>query len=89
MANTRHLSILFVDDDPDEHVLLERSARQVTRFEISVETVADPEVARSRIDERAHDVYLVDHYLAGATGLDLISEATAAGNPGPFILLTG
>lgn len=89
MAHTRHLSILFVDDDPDEHVLLERSARQVTRFEISVETVADPEVARSRIAERAHDVYLVDHYLAGSTGLDLISEATAAGNPGPFILLTG
>jgi signal transduction histidine kinase len=69
-------------------VLLERSLRKVTRFAIQIETVGDSEAARARIADRAHDVYLIDHRLAGVSGLELIEEAVASGNPGPFILLT-
>ncbi len=89
MPQTRHLSLLSIDDDPDQHVLLERSLRRVTRFAIEIETVGDPEDARARIADQEHDVYLIDHYLPGSTGLELIEEAIAEGNPGPFILITG
>ncbi len=89
MTQTQHLSILSIDDDPDQHLLLERLLGQVTRFAIEIETIGDSETARDRIADRAHDVYLVDHRLAGSSGLELIAEAVASGNPGPFILLTG
>ncbi len=89
MAQLQHLSILSIDDDPDEHVLLERALRRITRFEIDVETATDTASAIARIADRSHDVYLVDHHLAGSTGLDLIGDAVSDGNPGPFILLTG
>lgn len=88
-AQKEQLSLLSVDDDPDQHVLLEESLKQVTRFTIDVETVGDSEAARARIADREHDVYLVDHRLTGSDGLDLIEEAVAAGNGGPFVLLTG
>ncbi len=89
MPQTQHLSLLSIDDDPDHHVLLEQSLRRVTRFAIEIETVGDSEAARARIADRAHDVYLIDHYLTGSSGLELIEEAVASGNPGPFILVTG
>ncbi|MDH3248169.1 MAG: response regulator [Acidimicrobiia bacterium] len=89
MVQTQHLSLLSIDDDPDQHMLLDRSLKQVTRFAIDIETVGDSEAARARIADRAHDVYLVDHRLTGSSGLELIEEAVASGNPGPFILLTG
>ena len=89
MKQTRHLSLLSIDDDPDQHALLERSLRRVTRFAVDVESVGDSDTARSRIAAREHDVYLIDHYLPGTSGLELIEEAIASGNPGPFILVTG
>ena len=89
MAEIPHLSILSIDDEPDEHVILERLLARIERFETSVEPVTDADVARERIAMGAHDVYLVDHHLVGASGLDLIRDALAAGNPGPFILRTG
>lgn len=89
MAETPHLSILSIDDEPDEHVLLERLLARIERFDTSIEPVTDVATARRRIAMREHDVYLVDHRLVGCSGLDLISEALEAGNPGPFILRTG
>ena len=89
MPQTQHLSLLSIDDDPDQHVLLHQSLRRVTRFAIDVESIGDSEAARARIADQAHDVYLIDHHLTGSSGLDLIEEAVASGNPGPFILVTG
>lgn len=89
MEQKQQLSLLSIDDDPDQHVLLDESLQRVTRFAIEIETVGDSESARARIADGVHDVYLVDHRLTGVSGLDLIEEAVASGNAGPFILLTG
>ena len=80
--------ILVVDDDPQAATLLEMALADA-RFARTIEVVGTAACGLKRIQDDAHDVYLVDQRLPDATGLELIRNAKAHGTSKPFILMTG
>src|SRR5262245_59237122 len=87
-SDLRHIRILAVDDDPQARALLEMALIDA-HFERQLEIVATAKAGLERIKADVHDVYLVDQRLPDGTGLELISQAKAAGATKPFILMTG
>jgi diguanylate cyclase (GGDEF)-like protein/PAS domain S-box-containing protein len=82
------LAVLVVEDDEDDFVitrdLLEAQGR--TRFDL--EWVTSSDAARRAIEQRRHDVYLIDYRLGAETGLDLVRDGFRAEHFAPVILLT-
>src|SRR5438093_5346426 len=80
--------VLVVDDDPQAAALLEMALADA-RFARTIEVVTTAAAGLKRIQDDAHDVYLVDQRLPDGTGLELIRNAKAHGTSKPFILMTG
>lgn len=89
----KRVSVLLVDDDEDEFILLreltERPSASETSMDIRLDWVDSYETAVEAIDRQAHDVYLVDYRLGPHSGIDLLRYAIATNTPGPVIILTG
>jgi len=83
------LAILLVEDDEDDFVITRDLLAGQSRTRFDLEWIANYEDARRAIEERRHDVYLVDYRLGAHTGLDLVREAFRSGRDGPVIVLTG
>ena len=81
------LSVLLVDDDPDDRLLISDLLESTPSIDV-VESVASFAEARAAIFERRHHVYLVDYRLGAHDGLELITEVGGRAC-GPFIILTG
>jgi two-component system, cell cycle sensor histidine kinase and response regulator CckA len=82
------LHILVIDDDPQAEALVELALADAT-FRASLTVAATAAEGLRAISSNAHDVYLVDYRLPDKTGLELITQAKAAGADKPFILMTG
>jgi signal transduction histidine kinase len=80
--------VLVVDDDPQAAALLEMALADA-RFARTIEVVSTAAAGLNRIQDDAHDVYVVDQRLPDGTGLELIRNAKARGVTKPFILMTG
>jgi signal transduction histidine kinase len=80
--------VLVVDDDPQATALVEMALADA-RFERTIEVVGTSARGLRRIQDDAHDVYVVDQRLPDGTGLELIHNAKVRGATKPFILMTG
>ncbi len=84
------IRILLVEDDEDDYIILRDSLADLgesSRFALDwVPTYQD---GLTQIQRAVHDVYLIDYYLPGGLGLDLLKEATQAGCQEPMIIITG
>lgn len=89
MDNVDHpyLSVLLVEDDEDDYVIIRDLLSEMERFEL--EWVTDYEDALKAIKREEHDVCLLDYRLGQRSGLDLLREASGRGYEAPIILLTG
>jgi diguanylate cyclase (GGDEF)-like protein/PAS domain S-box-containing protein len=89
----KDLKVLLVDDDEDEYILIKglftRLPGQGNGFRYTLDWVSSYEQALDVCASQDYDVHLVDYYLGGYNGLDLMRAAEALGCDGPFILLTG
>lgn len=89
----KDLRVLLVDDDEDEYIILKglfaRLPGQGNGFRYLLDWVDNYEQALEACASNAYDVHLVDYYLGGNNGLELMRAAEARGCAGPFILLTG
>jgi len=83
------LRILLVDDDEDDFFLTSSIIEEIYRGQYELDWVSSYDPARRALDERRHDVCLLDYRLGERTGLDLLRELIAAGCATPIILLTG
>ncbi len=83
------LRVLMVDDDEDDFIITRSLLAQVKIAQYDVEWAATYAAALRAIEERRHDVYLVDYRLGWYDGLDLLREGLAQNGSAPFILLTG
>src|SRR5512136_3339501 len=82
----RDWSVLLVDDDPDDHVLI----RDIVQAMGCAFDWADRyDVGLERLAQRQYDVCLIDYRLGDRDGLELIRESLARGCRAPMILLTG
>jgi len=85
----RKLSVLLIDDDPDDYLIVRDLLQEAERSPIAVDWASSYEAGLAAIAERRYNAYLVDFHLGAHTGLELIGAAIAAGHMEPFILLTG
>ncbi len=83
------IRVLMVDDDEDDFVIIQSLLAQVKIAQYDVEWAAAYAAALRAIEDRRHDVYLVDYRLGLYDGLDLLREGLARNGSAPFILLTG
>ena len=83
------IRVLLVDDDEDDFVITRDLLAEIDGCKFDLEWVSTFEIALTKIDANAHDVYLVDYRLGEHTGLELLHRATSNGCQKPIILLTG
>lgn len=83
------ISVLLVDDDEDDYLIVKGLLSKVQNTDIHLEWVSDVEIARTKIEESTHDVYLIDYRLGPLSGIDLLGNIDLPSRPQPFIILTG
>ncbi|KAA5548649.1 hybrid sensor histidine kinase/response regulator [Adhaeribacter rhizoryzae] len=83
------IQILLVDDDEDDYIITQDIIQDIPGRHYQLEWVASFEEALAIINERKHNIYLVDFRLGAENGLELITKAIEQGVDAPFILLTG
>ncbi|RJQ52590.1 MAG: GGDEF domain-containing response regulator [Nitrospiraceae bacterium] len=88
MAN-KTVKILLIDDDDDDYIMTRDLLSEIegTRYELQRAMTYDKGL--ELIDQKSHDVYLVDYRLGERTGLELLREAINNGCRAPIIMLTG
>jgi diguanylate cyclase (GGDEF)-like protein len=86
------LRILLIDDDQDEHVLLQEmmAVQQPdgSRVRFELDWMSSYEQALEDIRHCAHDVYLLDYQLGSRSGLELLREVRDGRCAAPIIMLT-
>lgn len=82
-------SILFIDDDEDDYLITKRVLARIPDSKFSLDWCSSFEEAVELIDQRSHDIYLVDYQLGERTGFELLKIAEPEKRQEPFILLTG
>jgi two-component system cell cycle response regulator len=89
----KKLAILLIDDDEEEYLLLKEMLLYLPGgarpLDCTLDWADNFEAALDAIDQRRHDVYLVDYHLGGHDGLEVLRYASRTGCNAPFILLTG
>jgi len=89
IRNEAPLSILLVDDDEDDYLIVKRLIGKISDSPPKLEWAASPEKARGIIEENRHDVYLIDYRLGSMTGLKLLEGIDLFMLEQPVIILTG
>ena len=69
----RPIRVLYIDDDEDDYIVACDLLEEIEGKQITVEWVNNYEDALKAIEANTYDVHLVDYYLGGYTGLELIS----------------
>lgn len=80
------INVLVVDDDPGVRGVLDRF---LSGQGYSVETVEDGETALRRIREREPDLLLLDVYLPGISGMDVLYALQGEGRLIPTLTFSG
>lgn len=82
------LSILVIDDDEDDVVLIGRSLSEVRSTQFRVHWAPTYEEGLSRLCEGGFDACLLDYFLGARNGLELLRESVRRGCEVPTIMLT-
>ncbi|MDX5421564.1 MAG: response regulator [Hymenobacteraceae bacterium] len=83
------IRVLLIDDDEDDFIITRDIMDDIPGRNYSLEWASSFNQALEIINERRHDVYLVDFRLGAHDGLELITRSVNEGVTAPFILLTG
>lgn len=81
--------VLVVDDDEEDFFLLKKTFAKIPKSPFKLDWTSSFDDALRLINEKKHDVFLIDYQLGGRTGLELLKLAEAEHRSEPFILLTG
>jgi DNA-binding NtrC family response regulator len=80
------INVLVVDDDPGVRSVLDRF---LSRRGYAVETVEDGETALRKIREHEPDLLLLDVYLPGISGMDVLYALQGEGRAIPTLTFSG
>ena len=81
--------VLLVDDDEDDFLIVERLLSKNTHAPFELQWAPGFIEGRVLIEQKCHDLYLIDYRLGARSGLDLLEATAALKRPEPFIVLTG
>lgn len=88
MSGTSPIEVLLVEDDEDDAFIAQAYLREAgTEFKVTWVDGADR--ALESLDTGQFDAALIDYQLGGATGIEVLTAARAAGIMIPMIMLTG
>jgi PAS domain S-box-containing protein len=87
--NRGRLSILLVEDDEDDYVMIRDLLAEIGEKTFALEWAATYEAAQEAMGRNAHQVCLLDYRLGERTGLELLRESVRIGFKAPIIFLTG
>ena len=89
MNTQQEIRVLYVEDDEDDFFLAREFLDDIAMGTYDIEWASTYESGWKRVQQQAHDVYLIDFRLGQHSGLELIEAARASGLDRPIILLTG
>jgi signal transduction histidine kinase len=88
MARER-LTILALEDDPTEVVLLRRHLQAIDSWEVQLVACKSSADALAELSRRDVDTVLVDYLLGAETGMTFLKAMQAAGYECPVVFITG
>ncbi|MFN8373572.1 MAG: PAS domain S-box protein [Anaerolineae bacterium] len=83
------LKILFVDDSQSQYDMIKDLLGTIHQQTIVLDWSAEYQDALDKLLQGSYDAALIDFYLSGKSGLELIEEALAKGCKSPLIIITG
>src|SRR6185503_547156 len=83
------LSVLVVDDDEDDFILLKSYLADIRHYEFNMHWTPDYDQALELMRQNKHDIIFLDYLLGAHTGLKLLHSAIQEGCRKPVIVLTG
>lgn len=83
------VKILIIDDDEEDFILTSLYIKKIKGREFIIDWCYRYKDALEAMAEGHYDIYFIDYFLGGKTGLDLMKEAIARNCEQPLILLTG
>ena len=93
MQDETNIKVLLIDDDEDDVLLTRELFSEINqrdslvRYELVWEQ--SPAAGFEALREDRYHVALLDHYVGGRTGIEIVADAVAADSNTPMILLTG
>lgn len=82
--------ILLIEDDEDDFIIVRGMLANARQDKFTLEWASTYDEGRKTLQsDSTFDAVLVDYYMAGRKGTDLIREVTQQGYPAPILLLTG
>jgi two-component system cell cycle sensor histidine kinase/response regulator CckA len=88
-ANSDQISVLLVDDDEDDFLIIKSVFSRIPDSPFILEWCSSYKKAKKFIKSHDFDIYMIDYHLGEFNGLDLLKYAEPQKRPEPFILLTG
>jgi PAS domain S-box-containing protein len=85
----KKISILVVDDDEDDFILLKSYLEDLKNYQFDCLWTPDYDAALELMKKNSHDVAIIDYLMGRHTGLELLKAAIQAGCRMPVIVLTG
>jgi CheY-like chemotaxis protein/predicted RNA-binding Zn-ribbon protein involved in translation (DUF1610 family) len=82
------MRILYVEDNPDDQLILQRSLKQKMPIDYDLITVDTAKKGLNKIEKETFDLLLLDYRLPDMTGIELIQELRKKQVKTPIILLT-
>lgn len=86
---SKSIKILLVDDDEEDFIITRDIVNDINHRKYEIQWVSDFNKGVEVINQKKHNVYLIDYKLGPDNGLDLIKAVVKNGCKAPLILLTG
>lgn len=83
------IRILIVDDDEDDFFITSELITAIDSNRFKINWLYNYKKALEHIKKNDYDIYFIDYFLGGKTGLELLKEAVKYNRDVPIIMLTG
>lgn len=89
MAQQNTLSILYIEDNIDDQLILRRTLKNSIKADIKFDIAETAGEGLDKIHSTDYDLVFLDYRLPDKTGLEFLEELREEGNTVPVIFLTG
>jgi len=84
-----HIRVLLIEDDEDDHFLVDRLLAEVSSTQYKLTWVQTYEDGLKELEEGTYDVCLLDYHLGSKSGLEILSKVEESQATPPIIVLKG
>lgn len=89
MHHSELIRILIIDDDEDDFLITSSLINEIPNGHFIIDWCPKHVEALHKICNKEYDIYFIDNFLGGITGMELLDKAISCNRDSPMILLTG